>query len=133
MEESNTFQDDITINSMRSQIETPLGEEKSTIADKLEKLKRGKPKNYLNVLSYFRLFFNDEILDLFVEESNHYFTEILKDCEDTWHKQKSLEEQIEKYFEEKIPQSRGKFLSCEVNKTFLRVKLIIHKGDQLLK
>ena len=45
MEESNTFQDDITINSMRSQIETPLGEEKSTIADKLEKLKRGKPKN----------------------------------------------------------------------------------------
>ena len=79
MEESNTFQDDITINSMRSQIETPLGEEKSTIADKLEKLKRGKPKNYLNVLSYFRLFFNDEILDLFVEESNHYFTEILKE------------------------------------------------------
>ena len=56
------------------------------------------------------------------------FTEILKDCEDTWHKQKSLEEQIEKYFEEKIPQSRGKFLSCDVNKTFLRVKLIIHKG-----
>ena len=76
MEEFNTSLDDISI---KSQTEKPTMEEKSGIVEKLERLKKGKPKNYLNVLSYFRLFFNDEILDLFVEESNHYFTEILKE------------------------------------------------------
>ena len=80
MEESSKLQEDLqTLNSLKSEPETPFREERPNYMENLEKLRRGKPKNYLNVLSYFRLFFNDEILDLFVEESNHYFTEILKE------------------------------------------------------
>jgi len=36
-----------------------------------------KGKELETELDYFQLFFNDEILDLFVEESNNYYSKLL--------------------------------------------------------
>jgi hypothetical protein len=58
MEESSKLQEDLqTLNSLKSEPETPFREERPNYMENLEKLRKGKPKNYLNVLSYFRLFF----------------------------------------------------------------------------